>query len=764
MTARRLIWTTVMAMLCVACGRMAGGRVATQEERDEIQLLNDSGSSMRNLSDFASALRLHEQALELAQKAGDSVGWVIATNHLGTDMRRLGELQEALTYHLEALRMAEEIAERDTSHVARKNVLRSLNGLGNVQMTAGQLDDAEESFRKALAGEKSLESDLGQAINYANIGSVKRDQGQLDSAMYYFRLSMESNRKARSATGIGLCHTYFGEVAVLQGDMDKAVKEFMAAYDTLVHVGDDWHTLNPMFSATELLLQRGNLTLAREIMHDALRMAEGTQSLEHKLKANQLMADLEDADHHPLEALRYMKRSKILSDSLLSSEKLMEMQKTRVNYERKKNAQHMAVLEGELEMEHLYKTVYLTGGIIALLLAVSIILLTLSYRRVQRQKRQVIEDNLRMMEKNAQAQRELYARISHEFRTPLTVVNGLTEQLSTDAQLSDEEQRSLSGIRKQSDMMLLLVNQLLETAHQMDGTIVVPWKQTAPDTPTPEEDNPPLAMEDAAPDGKRTVLVAEDNKDIQAVLHALLSADYHVLLASDGEEAVELLRSTMPDLIVTDVTMPRMNGFQLLEYVRKHEDISHLPVIMLTAMVGDEDRLRGLQLGADAYLQKPFNGRELMAFIDNLIQQRQQLMKKFAQALIQEGTTDEEELKTNLSDHDIQFLNECHSQASALLARQSLTTEHLCQQMCMSYSQLNRRLKGSTEMTVNGYIEKIKMAKACRMLRTTHQSIGDIALECGFQDMSYFSRIFRKAMNMTPSQYRNIEEVKSSQS
>lgn len=749
----------LLTMTLSACHEKKNTRNPTPIEKANVMAMNDSGSVLRNNSQFIEAITLHEQALQMAQKVGDSIGVVVAYNNLGTDMRRLGNQEEAMVYHLMALQEAEKM-EGDTSYEARKNLVKSLNGLGNVHMNIGDWEEAEKSFRRALAGEQVLKSDLGLAINYANIGSIKKNRGDIDSAMYYYKLSMECNKRAGSTTGIGLCHTYFGEIAEIQGNYTKAIQEYRKAYDTLAVAGDDWHTLEPLLASARLNLECNNVEWAKGLIEIAYERATSIQSLEHQVEALRIKALIAEAEGNTPEALTCTKEANILNDSILTQDKLMEMQKMRINYEHERSSKDLAVLQGKYEYEREHKLMYLVMGLMALCVAIGAITIAVLYRRFQKQRRQAIEDNIQTIERNAKAQKELYANISHEFRTPLTIVNGLTERIEKDRLDEDEQQAALADIRKQSDMMLSLVDQLLQTARKMDGTVTVPWKTS---NDKPDEDSTASVISSSATSeksrgkGKFTVMVAEDNADIRAYLHNLLSDNYNVILTSDGEEALKVLSSTLPDLIVTDVTMPKVDGFGLLEQVKKQEDTCHIPIVIITARVDDEDRMRGLQLGADAYLKKPFNSKELMVLIETLITQRQQMMAAFTSMILQ-GQGISEEHTSDLSKEDLGFLKECHSHATALMNKQELSTDTLSNRMCMSYSQLNRKLKSATNMTVNNYIENIRIAKACRLLTTSYMNVGDIATACGFQDVSYFSRMFRKIMKMSPTQYRNLQK------
>ncbi|MBO6012268.1 MAG: tetratricopeptide repeat protein [Bacteroidales bacterium] len=205
--------------------------------RQEAISLRQKGKTLREKSDFGQALEVQQEALNKALLISDSLEVVQDYNQLGTTFRRLGRLEEALSFHYKALTWAEECS--DTSYQARKNLVVSLNGLGNVHLILGNNQEAEVCFRRALAGETALNSTLGQAINFANIGSIMEARGELDSAKIYYQQSLKRNQEIGNQLGIGLCHTYFGGLADRMGNPKLALLEYQTSYQILEPLGDD---------------------------------------------------------------------------------------------------------------------------------------------------------------------------------------------------------------------------------------------------------------------------------------------------------------------------------------------------------------------------------------------------------------------------------------------------------------------------------------------------------------------------------------------
>jgi len=255
------------------------------------------------------------------------------------------------------------------------------------------------------------------------------------------------------------------------------------------------------------------------------------------------------------------------------------------------------------------------------------------------------------------------------------------------------------------------------------------------------------AVED---NSKETVLIAEDNSDVLFYIGSQFGKKYNLLFAKDGEEAFEKAENFIPDLIITDIRMPVMDGYELCRKIRASELVNHIPVIILTAKGNEEDRIKGIEAGAEAYLTKPFNSEELNVLAVKLLEIRKVLREKFSQAL-NEGT----EANIQLTTAQQNFLTKLTDMVYAQMIKGEIDVENLSSNMAMSRSQLNRKMIAITGYNISNYILRIRMSKAKRLLDADiFTPIGEIALECGFTDMGYFSRTFKNLFHMTPSQYR----------
>ena len=246
------------------------------------------------------------------------------------------------------------------------------------------------------------------------------------------------------------------------------------------------------------------------------------------------------------------------------------------------------------------------------------------------------------------------------------------------------------------------------------------------------------------------ILIIEDNQDLAYYIGLHLKRS-KLIYARGGKEGLEMALENLPDLIITDVLMPGdMDGLELCRQVKGHEQINHTPVIIISACVTEEDKIKGLQAGADAYLIKPFNSEELVIRVHKLIERQRLLKQKFAQI------DNNREMPTeNLSQKDRQFMNRLVDVVYRLMATGNVDIESVAKEMAVSRSQLNRRMLAITNQNSSTYIMQLRLSRAKRLLKAdVNMPIGDVAQKCGFDDVAYFSRIFKQVFDMTPSQYR----------
>lgn len=411
----------------------------------------EMGKLMRNDSQFDDALRWHSEGLKQAEAIGDTLETVQALNNIGTDYRRMGVLDVAQDYHYRAYAICMEST--DTSFTARKNKVVSLNGLGNIYLTLRNYARADSAFRMALAGERQLKSDVGQAINYANLGSIYRSRGLSDSAWVYFRKSMEFNQRAKNTLGFSLCHTYFGAMYEQEHRYDKAMEEFEAAYKLMEASDDEWHALNMLIALAGVNLAINQDNKALQYLDRAKQIADEIKSNEHLEEIYTLYYNYYKRKGDCKMALAQHEKATAMRDSVIDIEKMNRIQNAGLTIERTNQARLMneahLVLESERSARFFSSIVF--SVVVVILIGA---LITFFYiQRIHRRSHQ----NLKRIAKMREA---FFTNITHEFRTPLTVILGLSQDMQKDS--SDEVKERAKTIERQGRGLLTLINQLLD--------------------------------------------------------------------------------------------------------------------------------------------------------------------------------------------------------------------------------------------------------------------------------------------------------------
>ncbi|TWJ17011.1 phospho-acceptor domain-containing protein [Bacteroides zoogleoformans] len=898
---------TILAMTCLllfSCRDTNVSGLIAQEHAD-IDSFEIQGVRYREQARFNEAIECHRKELQIAMHLKDTFAIVRALNNIGTNFRRLGILDEASTYHYHALLLCEQFKDKSSAQ-ARKNRVITLSGIGNIHLTLDNRDTADSIFRVALAEEKKLDSKLGQAMNYANLGYIFEQKGMLDSALVYYQYSMECNRMAKSIVGISLCHNHFGRLFEKEKRWDDALREYRNAYNLMVDKSDIYHWLEACLALARVNLSKKNPSAALVYLERAEKAAKEMHSWEHLSGVYLLNYLYYEQIGDCRRALDSYILNRTYADSIKNSKSQSHILNLRIEYEREKNTRELLSIHEGYRIEQRTKTILLNSTLFFLFIVlVAFGFLWYALRMKSRSQR--------VMRRMENVRNSFFINITHEFRTPLTVILGLSEQLQKGELTAEENKQGLATIVRQGKSLLELVNQLLdiskikselgtpewrhgdsvtymrmimenyraysrqkqidlrfvpaETVIMMDfvpeyfckitrnllsnafkytskgGSILVTMKQKddrlilcvidsgigvseedIPNIFTPfyqganskegigtgiglplvrqivesvggdinveslpgkkttftvslplkhgstvwkrwtteelpdEKDcmagciemNEPSEVQDTSESTELPlVLIVEDNEDVSYYIGGLLKDKYRLLYARDGEEGLEKTKEFIPDLIITDLMMPEKDGYELCREVRKSDLLNHIPIIIITARNDDSDRIEGLDAGADAYLQKPFNPDELHIRVHHLLEQRRLLREKYSRAMYES-----KKQAVELSLNDKNFLTRLNDVIYSMLSDHDLSSDIVADRMYMSLSQLNRKVKAITGFSTSGYVLQMRLDKSKRLLASTEMSIGDIAFKCGFPEISYFSRIFKQTFQMTPSQYR----------
>ncbi|NOY59462.1 MAG: response regulator transcription factor, partial [Calditrichaeota bacterium] len=244
------------------------------------------------------------------------------------------------------------------------------------------------------------------------------------------------------------------------------------------------------------------------------------------------------------------------------------------------------------------------------------------------------------------------------------------------------------------------------------------------------------------------ILIVEDSTDMKSYIRDELRHAYRIVDASNGKQGIALAKKVMPDLIISDIMMPEMDGIELCKQIKGNEITSHIPVILLTARSSEEIKMEGLKTGADDYITKPFNIRTLSVRISNLLESRKKLRERFSK-----------EIKLQPSDITITSIDEKFLQRAIKIVEDNISNEEFdvvmfCKQIGMSRSQLFRKLKALTSQAPNEFIRTIRLKRAAQLLEKSQMTVTEVCYEVGFNYPSHFSQHFRAQFGISPKSYQ----------
>ena len=263
-----------------------------------------------------------------------------------------------------------------------------------------------------------------------------------------------------------------------------------------------------------------------------------------------------------------------------------------------------------------------------------------------------------------------------------------------------------------------------------------------------------------------TVLVVEDNDELRHFIVHILQKEYHVLEAENGKAGLEKVIAEIPDIVVSDVMMPEMDGITLLNSIKNNHSISHIPIILLSARASLEDRIQGLEYGADEYITKPFSSAYLRAKLKSLLQQRAFLKdyllagKKFpvGHSSGQEKTIELGDLSPSLpqiTHFDEEFISKVIQNVESNLANPDFRMEDLSDSIGMGRTMFYRKIKSLLGVSPIDFVKDMRIKRSVQLLDSGEYTVSEIAYMCGFSSPQYFSRVFKTTMNCTPTEYKD---------
>jgi YesN/AraC family two-component response regulator len=246
------------------------------------------------------------------------------------------------------------------------------------------------------------------------------------------------------------------------------------------------------------------------------------------------------------------------------------------------------------------------------------------------------------------------------------------------------------------------------------------------------------------------MLIVEDNDDMRAFLVSVMSAHFAIVQARDGREALDILsgQEQVPDIVLSDVMMPRMDGFELCRTVKQNIDICHIPIVLLTAKADTGSKVEGLEYGADAYVEKPFAPEYLVAVVLGILENRKRLQAYYSsKPLVKSSAVPHSSLEDKLISKMERFMEE-------RLDDETIRVEDIASAMSMSKSSLQRKMQGIFGMSVNEYVTLYRLKVAARIMNSEDVPVSEIGFRVGFTSHSYFSKCFKKQFGMTPREFK----------
>ncbi len=904
----------LVALIFVSCNLrqefIAEEIVAVKRQAEEVDSLmaqikdlNNRGTTARNNADYQEALNLHFKALSLAETVNDTVGQLYSLNNIGTDLRRTYSNIEASTYHYLAL----ELSGDDSKY--SKNRAMAMNGLGNIFLALNKPDQAQTYFQEALQIEKASNSNLGQAINYANLAETYNMRNDLDSALYYYEKSLVQNRIIDSYIGEAICKRSMGLIYYAKGRESLSLELLSEAFALMEDSKDAFHKLEVQISLAETLINLDRSSEAETHVLEIVSLAKEINSYDYQQKGYQLLAKLREKQQLFQLAYEAKEMGLIYRDSVLAQNSEVRILELENRYKGKEAAQQIQLLTTEKELTEKNK-IEQQRIFFLLILLLSVFIGFLYYRYNNKLK---ISKEL---EKINEIKSKFFGNISHEFRTPLTLIKGPLETW-LDKDLPSDLEKDARVMLRNSERLLFLVDQLLSLSKVDSGNFKInpqhadlslalkgianfflhivneksinyrisidasgkEWidlniieiivsnllsnalkfterngnisligkkdkdkyivkvansgEQLSPEElskifdrfytiksshygstgiglslvkelcllynanlsvdynkdneieftvvfpPLPHQEeyeiedlalenltvdrfhvvregvNKPATAENGQEEKKDSVfsdkpllLVVEDNEDLRDYIVESFKGIYNTIEAKDGEEGIAIAIEHIPDVIITDIMMPKVDGLELCNTVKTNSKTSHIPVIILTALNDERDLLLGLENKADDYITKPFGRKVLKQKVKNLIEVRNVMSGKYRKEFIIKP------LDLLITDAEDSFAKTLKDVVENEISNPDFGVDEFCRFAAMSRSQLYRKLKATVDMSVSEFIRVHRVKLASELLKNINLNVTDVCYASGFTDTSYFSKSFKDVFKVPPAEYR----------
>ncbi|MDL2299929.1 response regulator, partial [Bacteroides sp. OttesenSCG-928-E20] len=287
--------------------------------------------------------------------------------------------------------------------------------------------------------------------------------------------------------------------------------------------------------------------------------------------------------------------------------------------------------------------------------------------------------------------------------------------------------------------------------------VTLPLLQTDEKTPTRDiaEASPAKETDDGTEKEKELILIIDDNEEVLWMLKDILAADYKIAMAKDGQTGLEILKKETPHLIITDIMMPQMDGITLTRLIKENKHTMHIPLIILSAKHSNEEKIEGINSGADIYISKPFNTDYLKSIIRQQLRKRRNMEQYYTSSASAFEFANGQLLKKE----DKEFLQTIIDVIDRNIDNSDFAPEELANSMQISIRKLYRKLKELEQLPPNDFIKEQRIRYAARLIVTTTLTIQEIMYKSGFTNHSHFYKAFAKRFNQTPKEYRETNKA-----
>ncbi|WP_434501640.1 substrate-binding domain-containing protein [Prevotella sp.] len=438
-----------------------------------------------------------------------------------------------------------------------------------------------------------------------------------------------------------------------------------------------------------------------------------------------------------------------VNDIIISTNLLMKQNNYLVTIQNK--------LENYLGLYNLQRSVLYISVVAIFLLLIALLFIIKAIKAIKRSNRKYRKASDKMRELNEE-QTLFYTNASHQLKTPLTLITGPLKSLSENNDLKGNDRELLNILNRNVAQLDGLVSNVINFRKEVDAAIaddnaMLANSEVQQNRDDVQEGHTNLLLRTDSEE-LPTLLIVDDNADMRKYLRILLAQSYYVIEASDGQSGLQLARESVPDLIVSDVMMPVMDGLQFCKQIKEDCITSHIPVIMLTARSAESQQIEGFEHGADAYIIKPFNAQFLISRINNLLQSRIQLRKLFSEKETKTETITQEVHIEQESTPDRRFMDALKDAIDKHISDAHLKMDDLGEELNMSRVQLYRKVKALTGLSPVELLRKIRLQKAYSLLLNSDMTISEISYKVGFGTPSYFSSCFKKQYDIYPTDVR----------